>query len=78
LPARNIVDADLHMVENCKYIGSFVGTSGTGNLAQAIGITNAKNEVREKAALNGATHVMWTEVIGGYSPYVNGRAYICN
>ena len=75
--ATRILDADAKMVDGCTYVGEVHGSSGWGNLAASTGIENAKNEAREKAAALGATHILWTNVSGGYSPYVSGRAYIC-
>jgi hypothetical protein len=75
--ATRILDADAKMVEGCTYVGDVHGSSGWGNLAASTGIQNAKNEAVEKAAALGATHILWTNISGGYSPYVSGRAYIC-
>jgi len=75
--ATRIVDADAKMVDACTYVGDVHGSSGRGNLAASAGIQNAKNEATEKAAALGATHILWTNVSGGYSPYVSGRAYRC-
>lgn len=75
--ASLIQDADLHQISNCKYLGDVDGTSGFGNLAASTGINNAKNEAREKAANINATHIIWTTVSGGYSPFVSGKAYQC-
>ena len=75
--AAAIRDADERTVEHCKFIASVSGTSGWGNLAASAGINNAKNEAREQAAKQGATHIVWTSVNGGYSPNVSGNAYKC-
>ncbi|MFH0781955.1 MAG: hypothetical protein V2B20_08385, partial [Pseudomonadota bacterium] len=75
--AINVLEADEKVVTNCKYLGDVTGTSGWGNLAASTGVNNAKNEALEKAAKLGATHVVWTQISGGYSPFVNGRAYRC-
>jgi hypothetical protein len=76
-PAIKIQEADAKMVEGCTYVGDVHGSSGWGNLAASTGIQNAKNEAIEKAAALGATHIVWTNISGGYSPFVSGRAYIC-
>lgn len=76
--AARVIDADMKMAENCKFIGDVHGSSGWGNLAASAGIENAKNEAREKAAAMGATHIVWTGMAGGYSPYISGKAYLCN
>ena len=75
--ATKVLDADEKVVSNCKYLGEVTGTSGWGNLAASTGINNAKNEAFEYAAGLGATHIVWTQISGGYSPFVNGRAYRC-
>ncbi len=73
----SIREADEAMVEGCEYLGDVDGTSGWGNIAASTGIENAKKEAMQKAAALGATHVVWRQVSGGYSPYVSGRAYRC-
>ncbi len=65
------------MVISCKYVGEVQGSSGWGNLAASAGMENAKNEARENAAKLGATHVVWNNIAGGYSPYVSAKAYKC-
>jgi hypothetical protein len=75
--AFNIREADEKMICNCKYLGDVHGSSGWGNLAASTGIQNAKIEALKMASQLGATHVQWTSISGGYSPYVNGRAYMC-
>lgn len=76
--AYRIIEADEMMVKDCNFVGQVHGTSGWGNLAASVGIQNAKNGALEKAAKSGATHVYWTDIRGGYAPYVNGRAYNCS
>ena len=75
--AAKIRDADMNMVENCQFLGDVNGVSGWGNLAASVGVENAKNEAREKAASMGATHIVWSNVSGGYCSFVNGKAYRC-
>lgn len=75
--ALKVSEADEKIVANCKYLGDVTGTSGWGNLAASTGVSNARNEALEKAAKLGATHVVWNQISGGYSPFVNGRAYRC-
>ena len=76
--AMRIHDADTNMIGNCNYIGEVHGSSGWGNIAASTGIRNAKNEAREQASAMGATHIVWTNLSGGYSPFVSGKAYSCN
>lgn len=75
--ARNVKDADITIIEKCNFLGDVQGSSGWGNLAASAGMQNAKNEAREEAAVMGATHIVWTSVAGGYSPYATGKAYLC-
>ncbi len=75
--ASRVQEADAQMVASCKYIGEVQGSSGWGNLAASAGMENAKNEARENAAKLGATHILWNNIAGGYSPYVSGKAYRC-
>lgn len=65
------------IMERCKFVADVQGSSGWGNIAASAGMQNAKNEAREQAAEMGATHIIWTGVAGGYSPYATGKAYIC-
>jgi hypothetical protein len=75
--SMSVVDADMRMVENCRLLGNVHGTSGFGALFASVGIENAKNEAREKAASMEATHLVWAGMAGGKNPYVNARAYLC-
>ncbi len=75
--AMKVQDADMTIIERCKFVGDVQGSSGWGNLAASAGMQNAKNEAREMAAEMGATHIIWTGVAGGYSPYATGNAYMC-
>ena len=76
--AAMIKDIDIMKTNDCTYVGDVDGTSGLGELSASTGISNAKNEAREKAAKLGATHIAWKVVNGGYSPFVSGQAYQCN
>jgi hypothetical protein len=75
--AAKVADADESMVTGCRFLGEVQGSSGWGNLAASAGMENAKNEARENAAKLSATDIVWRSISGGYSPYVNGRAYLC-
>jgi hypothetical protein len=72
-----VQEADSQMIAGCKYLGDVQGSSGWGNLAASAGMENAKNEARDSAAKLGATHVVWNNITGGYSPYVSAKAYKC-
>ena len=75
--ASAVKDAAPETVQNCQYLADVEGSSGWGNLAASTGIANAKNEARSNAASLGATHIVWKNVSGGYSPFVSGAAYRC-
>jgi Domain of unknown function (DUF4156) len=75
--AQNIRPADYSMVKDCTFLGDVQGSSGWGNLAASQGMQNAKNEAKEQAAQLGATHIVWENIVGGYSPFATGKAYKC-
>ena len=75
--ASRIREADIATVSGCKYLGEVHGSSGWGNIAASVGMGNAKNEACERASELGATHIVWNQIAGGYSPYVSGKAYLC-
>ena len=75
--ASRIQEADSATVSGCKYLGEVHGSSGWGNLAASVGMDNAKNEAWEKSSELGATHIVWNQIMGGYSPSVSGKAYLC-
>jgi hypothetical protein len=75
--AKSILDADDHLVADCKFLGNVHGSSGWGGFAQGAGIENAKNGAREDAAKLGATHVVWVSESGGFMPTGSARAYQC-
>ncbi|MCI0557757.1 MAG: DUF4156 domain-containing protein [Nitrososphaera sp.] len=76
--AARIQPADQSTVVGCTFVGDVSGSSGWGNIAASQGMQNAKNEGLEQASAMGATHVVWVNIAGGYSPYANGKAYRCN
>jgi hypothetical protein len=75
--AKAIMDADDHLVANCKFLGNVHGSSGWGGLAGGVGVENAKNGARENAAELGATHVVWVSESGGLVSSGLARAYAC-
>jgi len=75
--ASRIQEADSGTVSGCKYLGEVHGSSGWGNLAASVGMENAKNEAWERASELGATHIVWNQIMGGFSPSVSGKAYYC-
>ncbi len=77
LSAMNVQSADENSVESCQYLGDVQGSSGFGGLAATQGMENSKVEAKEGAAQLGATHIVWMNISGGYSPSVFGKAYKC-
>lgn len=76
--AQRVKVADTPEISSCRFVSDVHGSSGWGNLAASTGMQNAKNEALEQAASAGATHVVWTNLAGGYSPFATGKAYRCN
>ena len=76
--AQRVKVADPAEVMACTLVADVQGSSGWGNLAASTGMQNAKNEALDQAAAAGATHIVWTNIAGGYSPFATGRAYRCN
>ena len=77
LSALNIKSAEQKTVETCSYLGNVQGSSGLGGMAASQGMENAKIEAKESAANIGATHIVWSNISGGFSPSVFGKAYKC-
>ncbi len=75
--AARVIDANIKMTENCQFLGDVHGWSGWGNSAASLGIENAENQAREKAASMGATHIVWTSEATGFKTKVNGKAFLC-
>jgi hypothetical protein len=72
-----VIQADEKMIADCRFLGQVEGSSGFGNIAASTGMANARNEATEKAARIGATHILFVDVSGGYSPNAQARAYDC-
>jgi hypothetical protein len=76
--AKAVLDADDHLVANCKFLGNVHGSSGWGGLMGSLGASNALKGARENAAELGATHVVRTsEESGAFMASVWVRAYQC-
>lgn len=71
-------DIDQSSVHTCRFVGTVSGSSGWGNLMASVGMNNAQSEARNNAAMLGANAIVWTQISGGYSPFVNGNAYYCD
>jgi len=77
LAAMEIKPAEQKSMGSCAYLGDVQGSSGFGGLAASQGMKNAKIEAKEDAAKIGATHIVWSNIAGGYSPSAFGKAYKC-
>jgi hypothetical protein len=77
LSAMKIKPAEQKAVEHCVYLGDVQGSSGFGGVAASQGMENSKVEAREGAAKLGATHIVWSNIVGGYAPSAFGKAYKC-
>jgi hypothetical protein len=70
-------DASSQSVADCEFLGLIQGSSGWGNKAANVGVQNAMNEVREKAAERGATHIVWKAADGTFASVAEGEAFKC-
>jgi hypothetical protein len=77
LSAMKIKPAEQKTVEHCQYLGDVQGSSGFGGVAASQGMENSKIEAKEGAAKLGATHIVWSNIVGGYAPSAFGKAYKC-
>lgn len=77
LSATKIKSSEQNDVESCQYVGDVHGSSGFGGVAASTGMENAKIEAKESAAKLGATHIVWMNISGGYSPSAFAKAYKC-
>lgn len=77
LSAMAIKPADQKTVDLCDYLGDVQGSSGFGGVAASKGMDNSKIEAKENAAKMGATHIVWSNISGGFSPSAFGKAYKC-
>lgn len=69
--------ADSNMIKDCIFLGDVHGSSGWGGGAASQGMQNSRNEAQEKAYLLNASHIVWVNISGGYSPFAVGKAYKC-
>ena len=77
--AQAVSEADSYTIRNCRYLGEVEGSSSHAGIASSyIGIPNAKNEAKDKAAALGATHIMWGTIEPNYWVSVKGKAYKCH
>ena len=77
--AAKIIEADDAMVVGCQLVGTVFGSSLIGGVV-TTGATNAMVDAKEKAANQGATHIVFGNVDGGgmYSVgRATARAYKC-
>lgn len=77
LSAMKIKPAEQQSMQTCTYLGDVQGSSGLGGLAASQGMKNSKIEAKESAAKMGATHIVWSNIAGGFTPSAFGKAYKC-
>jgi S1-C subfamily serine protease len=66
-------------VAGCQYLGIVEGESSQSGVANVdAGETNARHEALERAAKQGATHVMWRPFSYGMYVRITGEAYSCS
>jgi len=75
--AASVKDADMKMVENCKFLGEVYGSSYWAGFTVDALVEAAKNEARGKAASLGATHIVWQGISGSNARIARGSAYLC-
>lgn len=77
-PRLNVQPATAEQVAKCSYLDDLVGTSGWYGVFASKGIDAARQDVLDKAAAAGATHVVWQapSVTYGSSAAV-AKAYRC-
>lgn len=65
-------------VKSCEYLDDIIGTSSYYGVFATKGIKNSKEEVINKAADIGATHIVWKSNSLTYgSTSITGMAYRC-
>jgi hypothetical protein len=70
--ASRVKEADDRMVANCELLGTIVGSSLIGGVVDT-GAINSMVSVKEQAAAQGATHVVFSGIDGG-NQFATGRA----
>jgi hypothetical protein len=76
--AITVKDMGIQVPRNCQYLGDVHGSSlWGGSMGYSLGVENAKNEARDKAAEMGATHIFWNSTTGGMNTSATGNAFLC-
>jgi hypothetical protein len=65
-------------VQDCRYLTQVTGLSGYGKNSEWEAL--AKTSAERKAAVLGATHIVFTESrpVGAFNGEVTGKAYLCH
>lgn len=75
---QQIEEADENMVRECRFLGTFRGTSGWGGRYGATkGQANARKEAVENAARAGATHWVDGQAASGGTSSASVKGYSC-
>lgn len=75
---HTIQDADAATVQSCRMLGVVTGSSIVTYNDPAVALERALMQARSYAARLGATHIVWTREMTGYSASVTGRAFTCH
>ena len=65
-------------VDDCRYLDDITRRSSIGGVYADEGIKSARNLVLNDAAQMGATHIVWSQIEGGYSgATASAKVYRC-
>ena len=56
---RSLIETDERVVQGCQCLGTVQGTVDVGNTFLFFLKAKGKNEVKHRAAILGATHIVW-------------------
>src|SRR5689334_17311846 len=77
--APPVQPATPEQVAGCRYLDDVVGTSAWYGAFATQGLENARQDALARAAIAGATHIVWLAPTSTYgSSQVVGKAYRCS
>jgi hypothetical protein len=56
---RSLIETDERVVQGCQCLGTVQGTVDVGNTFLLFSKTRCKNKAKHRAAVLGATHIVW-------------------
>lgn len=76
----NVQEVAQQEINNCKFAGEVVGSSGYGKITKTTWKNKAKHKALKRAADLNATHIVWEDNSTGYGSgrFVSGKTFICN